>query len=172
VLTEPEQIADHISIYYKNLFSTNLVNEQTNNLLTLIPSETEIKEAFFSLNGDGAPGHDGFGGHFFQTYWSIVKVDVINVVMEFFTSSWLPPNFNSNALVQIPKSPNADTVDQYMPISLANFKLKIITKVIAEMVAKIMPILISNHQRGFVQGRQIKECICLTSKNLLVGILL
>jgi len=59
-----------------------------------------------------------------------------------------------------------------MPISLANFKLKIITKVIAEMVAKIMPILISNHQRGFVQGRQIKECICLTSKNLLEGILL
>jgi len=54
VLTEPEQIANHISNHFKHLFSTNfdvlqdfplvekvirqLVDVQTNNLLTVLPS--------------------------------------------------------------------------------------------------------------------------------------
>jgi len=54
VLTKPEQIANHISNHFKHLFSTNfdvlqdfplvekvirqLVDEQTNNLLTVLPS--------------------------------------------------------------------------------------------------------------------------------------
>jgi len=45
-----------------------LVDEATNNLLIMIPSELEVKNVVFNLNQDGAPGPDGFGASFFQTY--------------------------------------------------------------------------------------------------------
>lgn len=141
-----------------------LVNDNINNLLTLLPSNLEIKNAVFSMNKDGAPGPDGFGAFFFQTFWDIIHVDVCEAVLEFFQHNWIMPNYNSNSVVLIPKDSNADTIAQYRPIALANFKFKIISKVLANRLAQIMPSIISKEQRGFIQGREIKDCICLTSE--------
>jgi hypothetical protein len=55
-------------------------------------------------------------------------------------------------------------MDQFRPIAMANFKFKIISKVLADRLATIMPNLISKEQRGFVAGRNIRDCICLTSE--------
>jgi hypothetical protein len=75
------------------------------------------------------------------------------------------PNYNANTLILIPKTPNADSIDQFRPIALANFKFKIISKVLADdRLAQILPSIISKEQRGFVNGRNIKDCICLTSE--------
>ncbi|PNX70974.1 hypothetical protein L195_g057930, partial [Trifolium pratense] len=46
----------------------NLVTEETNALMTMLPSHDEIKAAVFALNKDSAPGPDGFGAFFFQHY--------------------------------------------------------------------------------------------------------
>jgi len=58
----------------------NLVNDQTNNLITLMPSEIEIHDVVYALNKDGASGPDGFGAIFYHTYWRIIKNDVIKAV--------------------------------------------------------------------------------------------
>ena len=47
---------------------------------------------------------------------------------------------------------------------MANFKFKILSKIIADRLAQIMPDIISKEQRGFTHGRNIKECILLTSE--------
>jgi hypothetical protein len=126
VLTEQTQIADHVVNYYQNLFSTNivlqdsllaeevipnLISEEVNTMLIMLPSHDEIKSAIFALNKDGAPGPDGFGAFFYQHYWDIVQVDVYNAVLEFFTSSWILPGFNSNIIALIPKTPDASSID-------------------------------------------------------------
>ncbi|GAU28861.1 hypothetical protein TSUD_21990 [Trifolium subterraneum] len=41
------------------------------------------------MNGDGAPGPDGFSGHFFQQYWDIVASDVVYSVQSFFLTGKL-----------------------------------------------------------------------------------
>ena len=64
----------------------------------------------------------------------------------------------------IPKSNNADSVDQYRPIAVANFKFKVISKILADRLASIMPAITSVQQRGFISGRNIKDCICLASE--------
>jgi len=62
-------------------------------------------------NHDGAPCTDGFGASFFQFYWEIIKTDVYVVVLEFFQTGWLLPNYNANTLIFIPKNQNADSID-------------------------------------------------------------
>ncbi|PNX82112.1 ribonuclease H, partial [Trifolium pratense] len=179
ILTDPAQIADHVVQYYKNLFCTNpilqeqilveqvipnLVGQDTNALLTMIPSKDEIKHAVFDLNKDGAPGPDGFGAYFYQTYWDIIQHDVTNAVLQFFSTGWILPNYNSNTIILIPKTDSADSIDKYRPIAIANFKFKIISKVLADRLAQILPSIVSKEQRGFIQGRNIKDCICIASE--------
>ena len=118
----------------------------------------------FALNGDGAPGPDGFGGHFYQTYWDIVGADVIQSVQDFFISGQLAPNINSNLIVLIPKVSGARVMGDYRPIALANFQFKIITKIIAERLAAITTRIISVEQRGFIRDRNIFECVILASE--------
>lgn len=64
----------------------------------------------------------------------------------------------------IPKSPDADSIDKYRPIALANFKFKILSKILADRLASILPNIISKEQRGFIKGRNIKDCIAITSE--------
>jgi hypothetical protein len=169
-------ISNHIVNHFTSLFYDNnstldnglveetipkLINESTNHFLTMLPSALEIKNAVFSMNKDGAPGPDGFGAFFFQTYWEIINSDVCEVVLEFFQHNWIMSNFNANTLCV---NFNANTIAQFRPIDLANFKFKIISKVLADRLAQIMPSIISKEQRGFIKGREIKDCICLTSE--------
>ncbi|MCH80179.1 ribonuclease H protein [Trifolium medium] len=179
VLTEPSHIADHIVSYYKNLFCSDFVAQETllvsevipslvtddiNAILTMLPSHAEIKAAVFSLNKDSAPGPDGFGAFFFQEFWDIVNMDVINAVLQFFTTSWILPGYNSNIIALIPKSSDALSIDQYRPIAMANFKFKIITKILADRLAPIMPSIVSEEQKGFIHGRNIRDCLCIASE--------
>jgi len=81
----------------------SLVTEEDNARLAAMPLFDEIKDASFSMNADGAPGPDGFAGHFYQHFWDIVYVDVVSSVQEFFYTGILILNINSNILVLIPK---------------------------------------------------------------------
>ena len=89
---------------------------------------------------------------------------MVSAVLQFFTDGWILPSYNSNTLVLIPKTPNADTIDQFRPIAIANFKHKIITKILADKLSQILPNIVSQEQRAFIHGRNIKDCICLTSE--------
>ena len=65
----------------------------------------------------------------------IIKLEVINVVLQFLSNGWLPPNFNPKTIVLTPKVPNADNVNQFGSRALANFKFKFITKINASRLA-------------------------------------
>ncbi|GAU50883.1 hypothetical protein TSUD_411120 [Trifolium subterraneum] len=168
IITEPDIIANHVVNHFQNLFSSDnvsldnglieevipsLITEDINKMLTLMPSLAEIQSAVFSMNKDGAPGPDGFGAFFFQTYWEILKDDVSNAMLEFFSTNRIMPNFNSNTVVLIPKVQDADTIGQYRSISMANFKFKIISKILADRLALSLPNIISQEQRGFIKGK-------------------
>ena len=47
-------------------------------------SVEEIKATMFSINGDKAPGPDGYSSQFFKSSWSIVGGDVCRAVIYFF----------------------------------------------------------------------------------------
>lgn len=125
-------------------------------MLTILPSKDETKHAVFDLNRDGALDPNGFEACFFQTYWDIVHIEVENVVLEFFTTSCILPNFNASTIM-ILKSSDADSIDKYMLIALANFKFKVISKILADRLATILPNIISKEQIGFYKGKEHKR---------------
>jgi len=99
VITDSTAIKLHILSYYQAIFSMDnncalntliddiipsLVTDEENHLLLRLLLHDEIKAAVFALNADGAPGPDGFGGHFYQTYWDIVGTEMVQSVQEFF----------------------------------------------------------------------------------------
>lgn len=51
---------------------------------------------------------------------------------------------NSNAVVLIPKFPEAEKIEDYRPIALANFQFKVITKVLADKLALVAPKIVSD----------------------------
>lgn len=153
--------------YYKDIFASPtscfdngmieeeispMVSEVDNIMLTSKPTWDEVRNAVFGMKASGAPGPDGFNGYFFQEYWDVVGKDVFNTVKQFFSQSWLPPNMNSNNVVLIPKLSNADSIAKYRSIALANYQFKIISKILVDRLAAIAPLLISDHQRGFIRG--------------------
>jgi len=68
-------------------------------------------------------------------------------------------NLNSKLLILIPKVKGADRLDNFRPIALANFQFKIITKILADRVRLVASKIVSVHQRGFIPGRHIQDCI-------------
>ncbi|XP_019451753.1 PREDICTED: uncharacterized protein LOC109353847 [Lupinus angustifolius] len=58
----------------------------------------------------------------------------------------------------------SERIEDFRPIALANFQFKIITKVLASRLFVVAPKIISSHQRGFIHGRSIKDCICIASE--------
>jgi len=145
-------------------FIPKLVTDQSNNILTILPSEAEIDMTVFSLNKKSTPNLDGFDAIFFQSYWNTVMIEVINAVQEFFATGKMLNNFNSNTIVLILKINNAYTINQFRHIALANFKYKIISKILADKLAILMPHIISKSKWVFIKVRNIKDFILLTSE--------
>ena len=68
-----------------NIGITNLIADHKNNELIRLPNLKEVKEVVFSTNSNKTPGSDGFGSGFFKNYWHIIKKDLFNFILEFFT---------------------------------------------------------------------------------------
>ena len=178
-ITEPTEIEEHALTYFQNIFGgvnncvdnglvakviPTLVSTEENATLISMPLFDEIKNVMFDMNADGAPGPDGFGGHFFQHFWDIVGVDVVSSVQEFFCTGILIPNINANILVLSPKVPGVASMGDFRPIALANFQFKVITKILADRLTLIGMRIISPQQRGFVRNRNISDCVIIASE--------
>jgi len=91
-------------------------------------------------------------------------MDVCIVVQKFFKQSWILPAMNSNVVSLIPKISGAASVKDFRPIVVTNFKFKTIFKILVDRLAIVAARIISSNQYGFVQGKQIHDCIGIASE--------
>ena len=59
----------------------------------------------------------------------------------------------------IPKVQSPETVNDYRPITLLNCCLKMITKILANRLQKLILKIIHRNQYGFLRGRSIQDCL-------------
>lgn len=62
------------------------------------------------------------------------------------------PSLNSTFIALIPKEEDSITPDKYRLIALCNVIYKVISKVIANRLKPLLPLLISPEQSGYVEG--------------------
>jgi hypothetical protein len=107
---------------------------------------------------DKAPGPDGFNGFFLKSCWEIIKEDFYTLCCDFFNGSLDLQAINNSFITLVPKTNNPVNVNDFRPISLLNYVLKIITKLMANRLqSKIIP-LIHTNQYGFIKTITIQDC--------------
>jgi retron-type reverse transcriptase len=68
-------------------------------------------------------------------------------------------SINGSHITLIPKKTSPLTISDYRPISLLNTSIKIVTKLLANRLQKIITKLIHRNQYGFIRERTIQDCL-------------
>lgn len=164
-----------ISKYYQELFSSNQTRgEEVINCVqhTILPAqneellrditEEEVKGAIFQMHPDKARGPDGMTHAFYQKHREIVGKDVVRMVREFFQSGDITTDLNTTNIVLIPKKNQPVMVGDLRPIALCNVLMKVITKVLANQLKKLLNMVVSDTQSVFILGRLISDNIMVS----------
>ncbi|KAL8116071.1 hypothetical protein AgCh_022528 [Apium graveolens] len=120
-------------------------------------SVEEVKTAVFSMHPDKASGPDGFNPAFYQVYWDIVHVKLVDFCRTFLQTGELPAGVNNTCVCLIPKVKKPKTMGDLRPISLCNVLVRILSKIMANRLKKILESIISDRQSAFIEGRLLTD---------------
>ena len=138
-------------------------------------SATKIKEPFTKeevfavlseLNGDKAPGPNGFSMAFWQFSMDFLRNDVMGFFREFYEHKKFIRNMNTTFLVLIPKKGDAKDLKDFRPISLVGGLYKLLAKVLANRLKRIIGKVIFPAQNAFVEGRQILDATLIANEGV------
>ena len=79
---------------------------------------------------------------FYQKYWDLIGIYVINCVLNVLNVGILPSGLNATYICLIPKVKNSQKIIEFRPISLCNVLYKIIAKVLANRL-KVLAVVIN-----------------------------
>lgn len=61
--------------------------------------ECEVEQALKSIGDLKAPGIDGYGSKFFKQSWKVVKIDVMDIMRNFFEEGRMDLRFNKTLVL-------------------------------------------------------------------------
>ncbi|RVX03217.1 LINE-1 reverse transcriptase-like [Vitis vinifera] len=176
-LSEEQEVREGVVNVYQQLLSENLdwkadigglqldqISQQEAEFLELPFSEEEVHSALMEMNGDKAPGPDGFTVAFWQKCWEFVKEEVLDIFKEFHEQSSFLKSLNNTFLVLIPKKGGAEDLGDFRPISLLGGIYKLLAKVLANRLKKVLGKVVSSDQNAFVMGRQILDASLIANE--------
>jgi hypothetical protein len=67
--------------------------------------EEEVRNVVSTMDGDKAPGPDGFSMAFFKECWDVLRGDIMEVFQEFFIGGSFEKSLNVSFISLIPKIP-------------------------------------------------------------------
>ncbi|RVW15964.1 putative ribonuclease H protein [Vitis vinifera] len=147
-LTEEQEIKGGVVGAFKNLLTDpgewhpsmdglafNRIDGEEAARLEEVFTEEEVFSALSDMNGDKAPGPDGFSLSFWQFSWEFVKVEA-----------------------------GEEDLRDFRPISLVGGLYKLLAKVLANRLKKVMGKVVSSAQNAFVEGRQILDAALIANE--------
>ena len=83
---------------------------------------------------------------------------------EFYVNGIFPRGCNASFIVLIPKVSNPQSLDEYRPVSLIGCMYKIVAKLLANRLKKVMPIIIDECQSAFIEGRHLLQSAVIANE--------
>lgn len=118
--------------HINELVTSKLSDDEATFMIREVKDE-EIKGAMFQIDGNKAPGPDGYSSVFFKKDWNIVGKDVCKAVREFFDNGKMLNEINSTLISLIPKIQTPSKVTDFRPIACCNVICKCISKIMKEL---------------------------------------
>ena len=140
------------------------ISQQQNNFLVAPFQEEEVKEAIWDCGSQRSPGPDGFNFKFIKQFWELLKPDVLRFLDEFHLNGVFPKGSNASFLALIPKVHDPQFLNDYRPISLIGCTYKIVAKLLAKRLKKVMPSIINESQSAFIEGRQLLHSVVIANE--------
>ena len=171
--TNEEEISRILIDYYQNLFNSaspsnlkevlmtvsTVIMEDQNAMLDAEFVQAEVEEALQQMAPLKAPGPDGLPPLFYQKFWPSTGEDVSKAVLNCLNSGSIPSSINRTFITLIPKVKSPSVVSEFRPISLCNVIYKIVSKVAANRLKKVLPLIISDSQSAFQSNKAISDNI-------------
>lgn len=144
----------------------SFVNDEENENLRSEIMASELLSTLHTFQRDKSPDPDGWPIEFYLGFYELIGADLLKVVEEYEIRAHIHPPINTTFLALIPKKDRPETFDDFRPISFCNCLYKIISKIIANKLKKILSLHISKKQFGFLEGHQIHEAIGVAQEGL------
>lgn len=176
-ITDQQQIQAEIINFYKSLMGSIVsqlptVNKQVmkngpvlNHMqqinLCAEVTDQEFYEGLCAIGDNKAPGVDGYNALFFKKSWSIISSKICQAVKGFFYTWKLYRAVNCTAITIIPKVRNPSSIKEYRPIACCTVLYKLIAKILANRIQKVIATIISDTQAGFIPSRKVVDNIIL-----------
>ena len=172
VTSDPTKICDIFRSFYSDLYSSQCpshvwegdnpldkiafpkLNEDLCRDLGNHISLKEVQEATMSLQSGKTPGPDGFTVEFFKLFSLTIAPVLQSMYNESFADGHLPPTLLEASISLLLKNDKDPLMcGSYRPISLLNVDFKILSKILALRLQRVLPSIIAMDQTGFMLGR-------------------
>jgi hypothetical protein len=140
------------------------LTESSNAMLSAPFTLEEIEDVVKSCDGNKSPGPDGFNFSFFKAFWDVMKFEVRMMFDQFFANSCLPRGILSYFIALIPKVKSPQGLGEFRPISLLGSLYKLLAKVLAGRLTKVIGSVIPHTQSAFVKGRSLVEGVVVVNE--------
>jgi hypothetical protein len=155
------------------------VAEEDNEWLSRPFTEVEIKHALFQMERNKAAGPDKIPVDFFQSCWDIIKKDIMEIFKDLYNNKLDVSRLDYGVITLLPKTADANKIQQFRTICLLNCLYKWITKVLTIRLILVAAKIICAEQTAFIKGRNIMtgvlslhEVLHETKKQKEVGVIL
>jgi hypothetical protein len=178
IITEPSLILENEKLFYEALYheKNNNSMDDINSLLRNlnIPKlnlekvhecelRIEINECKTILNvlkNGKTPGIDGLPPEFYKFFWNSINEHLINAMNYTFETGEMSSSQRLGIITLIPKKDKDRLfLKNWRPISLLTTDYKLLTKLLATKLSKVLPSIISPDQTAYLKGRYIGENI-------------
>ena len=160
--TRDESVSEHDHSILFDLLPKLVPNDlraQLNEPITL----AELNTALYSMENGKSPGSDGLSYEFYKEFWPTLKDDFLQLSNDVLNNDrLLSPSQRRAYITLLHKDGDKKDLKNWRPISLLCTDYKIIAKMIATRITKVLSSVIHEDQTCSVPGRSLHSNLLLT----------